>query len=319
MIELKGGEAEPLERERFPKLLRQAHDAEIIDLSKEDDGAYAVKLRPEAVAAEEPEAEPEMGEGPEDGRELAEEESLGPVSAAPASQPAPLVGIPARSARFRRGSRGPRVPPPDIQKIGVVEVDPNFKPRIELIPARPVAHETVGTDAPPVVGRLPGPAPIEEEEERGGGGGGGAGGRGRGGRGRGGRGHRGAGGAEGGGAGARSEREPGEPGERGERGERGGRSRRGGRGRGGRARSDSEGRLSREPREPPESRARATPPEPPPPPPPPPAPPAPPARESSQLPKRESGSPEEGGESGESGGAGGESFWSRVKRGLIGE
>src|SRR5205823_11612383 len=91
MIEL-GAEAEPLERERFPKLLRQAHDAEIIDLSKEDDGAYAVKLRPEAVAAEEPEAEPEMGEGPEDGRELAEEESLGPVSAAPASQPAPLVG-----------------------------------------------------------------------------------------------------------------------------------------------------------------------------------------------------------------------------------
>src|SRR2546425_6324976 len=32
---------------RSPKLLRQAHDAEIIDLSKEDDGAYAVKLREE--------------------------------------------------------------------------------------------------------------------------------------------------------------------------------------------------------------------------------------------------------------------------------
>src|SRR2546425_2298122 len=47
MIELKGAAAEPLDPERFPKLLRQAHDAEIIDLSKEDDGAYAVKLREE--------------------------------------------------------------------------------------------------------------------------------------------------------------------------------------------------------------------------------------------------------------------------------
>src|SRR5256885_9839038 len=35
---LNGADAEPLDAERFPKLLRQAHDAEIIDLSKEDDG-----------------------------------------------------------------------------------------------------------------------------------------------------------------------------------------------------------------------------------------------------------------------------------------
>ncbi len=47
MVEIKGTDAEPLEPARFPKLLRQAHDAEIIDLSKEEDGAYAVKLRAE--------------------------------------------------------------------------------------------------------------------------------------------------------------------------------------------------------------------------------------------------------------------------------
>src|SRR5439155_4454786 len=51
MIELKGEAAEPLEPERFPKLLRQAHDAEIIDLSKEEDGAYAVKLHPGEASA----------------------------------------------------------------------------------------------------------------------------------------------------------------------------------------------------------------------------------------------------------------------------
>ena len=163
MIEL-GAEAEPLERERFPKLLRQAHDAEIIDLSKEDDGAYAVRLRPEAVVAAQPEAEPEADEGAKDERESGDEEPLRASSAASevASQPAPLAGIPARSARFRRGSRGLRVPPPEVQKIGVVEVDPNFKPRIELIPARPVVPETVGTDTSPSAGGLPGSAPIED-------------------------------------------------------------------------------------------------------------------------------------------------------------
>src|SRR2546427_10772203 len=44
-----------------------------------------------------------------------------------------------RPARFRRGSRGPRVAvaPPEIPKVGGVEVDPNFTPRIELVPVKP--------------------------------------------------------------------------------------------------------------------------------------------------------------------------------------
>src|SRR5260370_79715 len=74
-------------------------------------------------------------------------QSSAPPSMRPPAQPA--GGIPARSARFRRGSRGPRVAPPEIPKIGVVEVDPNFKPRIELLPPQPPALEPTGPDAGP--------------------------------------------------------------------------------------------------------------------------------------------------------------------------
>src|SRR5262249_13183475 len=45
-------------------------------------------------------------------------------------------GIPMRSPRFRRGSRGgahrPSAGVPEIPKIGVVEVDPNFRPRGDM-------------------------------------------------------------------------------------------------------------------------------------------------------------------------------------------
>jgi len=129
-----------------------------------------------------------------------------PASSAPpppySAPPASPGGIPARSARFRRGSRGGRVAPPpsDIPKIGVVEVDPNFRPRIDLVPPTPKATT-------PVTSEPSGGGEGRSREPRGGSG-----------RGR--------------GAGEREERGAG-GGERGERGERGGRSRRGGRGRGG--------------------------------------------------------------------------------------
>ena len=238
MIELKGGEAEPLEVERFPKLLRQAHDAEIIDLSKERDGAYEVKLReesPPSMAA----AAPELAAvtDADDALDPPMPESSAPpplVGRAPSTPPP--GGIPSRSARFRRGSRGPRVgPPPGVQKIGVVEVDPNFKPRIELLPpTRPA--EPVGTESAPAT-----PVPYEEDRTD------------RGGRGR--RGGRGAGGGGGSGSGSRTREERGEhePSERGERGGRSGRGRRGGRGRGGRGRGgENHGeRLELEQRTPP--------------------------------------------------------------------
>ena len=106
-------------------------------------------------------------------------------------------GIPMRSARFRRGSRGGARRPgaaggvPEIPKIGVVEVDPNFRPRVDAIPAKPPTPPSTSGSAP------------ERGDRDGRGGRGGRGGR---------------------------DRGRAENGERGERGERGGRGRRGGRG-----------------------------------------------------------------------------------------
>src|SRR5206468_4046912 len=138
MVELKGGESTQLEAEKFPGLLRKAHDAEIIDLSKEDDGAYAVKLREEAArrTSRIPERQPDAVAEP-----MRDTDAMRPApEAQPPAAPAPV--IPARSARFRRGSRGgaPRAAAPEIPKIGVVEVDPNYTPppRQEYVPARPV-------------------------------------------------------------------------------------------------------------------------------------------------------------------------------------
>src|SRR5439155_4077463 len=114
MVELKGAEAEPLDPERFPKLLQQAQEAEIIDLSKEDDGAYAVKLREEArgTPAPEPVGAPDLDEA---------NDPPMPASSAPPSmrpaQPQAGGGVPSRGARVRRGARGGhRAAPPELQK-----------------------------------------------------------------------------------------------------------------------------------------------------------------------------------------------------------
>jgi uncharacterized protein (TIGR00288 family) len=118
MVELKGESGESLTPSKFPRLLRQAHDAEIIDLSKEEDGGYQVRLRAEGAEAPAGEVR-EPGQGPG-----------GPAAAEPAAGPA-------RSPRFRRGSRGPRqAPPPEVKSIGVVEVEPGFRPPAE--PAAPL-------------------------------------------------------------------------------------------------------------------------------------------------------------------------------------
>ena len=155
-----------------------------------------------------------------------------PASSAPpppySAPPASPGGMPARSARFRRGSRGGRVAPPasDIPKIGVVEVDPNFRPRIDLVPPTPKTPTMPTTSEPSGEGR-------GERDGRSRGPRGGTAGRGR---------------SAGG--------ERGE--ERGERGERGGRSRRGGRGRARGGRSGQGGGRDREER--PAARSEAPPP-----------------------------------------------------------
>src|SRR5437016_11435476 len=122
MAEIKG-DAEPVEPAQVQKLLRQAHDRELIDLAKQDDGAYTVKVRDAAPPP--PRAEPATVTDADEALDPPMPESSAPPSMRPGA--APVGGIPSRSARFRRGSRGPRLAPPDLPKIGVVEVDPNFK------------------------------------------------------------------------------------------------------------------------------------------------------------------------------------------------
>ena len=145
--------------------------------------------------------------------DLAEEEDDIPMPASsapppPYSTPGSQPGFPARSARFRRGSRGgaPRgkAGTPDIPRIGVVEVDPNFRPRGDtLSPRQSAGQESSSNPTGPTQERGE-RGPRSERGERGERGE--HSGRGRGGRGR------------------------GRGGENGERGERGGRGRRGGRG-----------------------------------------------------------------------------------------
>ncbi len=74
-----------------------------------------------------------------------------PTSSAPPppySTPGSTGGVPMRSARFRRGSRGGARPggaPPEIPKIGVVEVDPNFRPRGDVLPPGPSSPAATST------------------------------------------------------------------------------------------------------------------------------------------------------------------------------
>ena len=270
MNELAPEGTKQVEPRSMPKLLRQAHDAELIDLSKDDAGDYAVRVRQEDLPVEPAPAKP------------VEEEEYEPPQPASSAPPPPYSqpggtpgGVPVRRAGFRRGSRGPRPVAPGVPKVGVVEVDPNFRSRVEPPPPRPP------TPGEPT-GREEGERPRRERGERGG--------RGRGGRGRGGRGRSGPreGGEEarsGSGSGGGREGRGGEPADGGFGG--GSRSRRGGRGRGGRGRGGDRGERNGSEAAPP---MRA-----PEPAAPPPAPPSAPSQ------------PDEGG-----------SFWSKVKRGLIG-
>ncbi|HWC74685.1 MAG TPA: NYN domain-containing protein [Gemmatimonadales bacterium] len=174
-----------------------------IGMDEEEEGA-----QPEPAESAEAEVPRPVFEAPAAPEQEEEDDIPMPASSAPPppySQQTQAPGFSARSrgGRFRRGSRGgrPGQPVPEIPKIGVVEVDPNFRPRVETGPSTTAPK-------PPMIGGSQassnGQPERSERHERGG----------RGGRGR--------------GRGGRERAENGEHGERG-RGRRGGR---GGRGRG---------------------------------------------------------------------------------------
>ena len=142
MVELLGDGGDPLfERPRFQRLLRQAHDANLIELAKGEGDIYQVRLGPQggepvAEAAPKPPTKgdtAETGEPPApekrprsrrastrktsksktpaseakapDRKDAKAEESV-PAQGAPQTSASPRKTAPKRNPRFRRGSRG---------------------------------------------------------------------------------------------------------------------------------------------------------------------------------------------------------------------
>jgi hypothetical protein len=147
MAALHGREDPLLDPARFPRLLRQANDAEIADVRKVGEDDYEISDRRGGGAAPAP---------------------LAPAASIPAAAPAAEPGEGATTAeavaevltgtrengqrfgvRFRRGSRG-GLRAGDIPLVGVVQVDP---PPVEAVPAEAVAVETA--EPAEVTGRKP--------------------------------------------------------------------------------------------------------------------------------------------------------------------
>jgi len=157
MMQSSGRDDDPVfNRPRFGRLLRQAHDASIVDLTKTEKG-FLVTLRPEqagvttspavpanaaAAPAEQQAAEGKRGRGHRRGGRGRRRE--GDVPAAPAPEPAPppvgpeprggasapepsaaVAVVASRTApvlRWRRGSRGRPDAKSEVPLVGVVEV-----------------------------------------------------------------------------------------------------------------------------------------------------------------------------------------------------
>ena len=134
VAEIKGDE--PVAPAQVNKILRQAHDRELVDLAKEEDGGYSVRLRDETEQPAVPAGEP--------------------VTPTPTPEPSQPHTAGVSRGRFRRGSRGgPRAAPPAIPNVGVVEVDPNYRPRVET--STPSRVEVLGTPAPT-------PGPVHDDD-----------------------------------------------------------------------------------------------------------------------------------------------------------
>jgi uncharacterized protein (TIGR00288 family) len=126
MVAMHGREDPLLDAARFPRLLRQANDAEVADVRKVGDDDYEISSQRQAARLPLPPASP------------------GEESAAPAPQPVgEAVAEPASSAgrengqrlglRFRRGSRGP-TRAGEIPLIGMVQIEPSPEPAEAAVP-----------------------------------------------------------------------------------------------------------------------------------------------------------------------------------------
>jgi uncharacterized protein (TIGR00288 family) len=131
MVAMHGREDPLLEASRFPRLLRQANDAEVADVRKVGDDDYEISAQqslarsslPAATPPEEPTAAPAGTEGPSE------------VGGAAGRENGQRLGL-----RFRRGSRGP-TRAGEIPLIGVVQIEPASEPA-ETVLAEPASEVT---------------------------------------------------------------------------------------------------------------------------------------------------------------------------------
>jgi hypothetical protein len=145
MVAMYGREDPLLDTGRFPRLLRQANDAEVADVRKVGDDEYEISPHHTALPA----LPPSPASSPTDREEVAE-----PPAAA--ATPAEVSGGGGGGGgggrdngqrlglRFRRGSRG-AVRPGEIPLVGVVEIEP---PQPEVVPSEE-ATETAAAPGRP--------------------------------------------------------------------------------------------------------------------------------------------------------------------------
>jgi len=134
METLHGNAQDPLfHRPRFGRLLRQAHDAELVDVTKGDHG-FEVMLKGETAPAPAPaeaEATGRAGRGGRRGRGRGRTEEHAAPAVEPAAPAAPAVaaptapahGAPARGIRYRRGSMRVAAPAAGVPLVGMVEIE----------------------------------------------------------------------------------------------------------------------------------------------------------------------------------------------------
>ncbi len=109
MVAMLGKEDELLDPERFPRLLRQANDAEIADVRMAGDNEYEISLHRRPGYRAQETAAPAVSE------------DNGATAPEPAPEPAPPAR---RGVRFRRGSRAPSRPA-EVPLVGVVKMADN--------------------------------------------------------------------------------------------------------------------------------------------------------------------------------------------------
>ncbi len=112
MVAMHGREDPLLDAGRFPRLLRQANDAEVADVRKVGDDDYEIALQRQPTRAALPPA-----------REAVLDSGSGAEPAAEPAAPATRENGQRLGLRFRRGSRGP-TRAGEIPLIGVVSIEP---------------------------------------------------------------------------------------------------------------------------------------------------------------------------------------------------